>query len=83
MFILEPTIVHQTNYKITATIKWSLISKSVTVTRIDIHPRGEEPDQHAIHATPRASRTTTVCEVPTTSKSVPCFQDEVLVPNDN
>jgi hypothetical protein len=33
--------------------KLPLITESVTATRIDIHPAGEEPDQHAIHLTPR------------------------------
>jgi hypothetical protein len=31
--------------------KLSLITESVTVTRIDIHPTEEEPNQHAIHLT--------------------------------
>jgi hypothetical protein len=33
--------VHQTYYDVTATDKRSLISESVTVTQIDIHPVGE------------------------------------------
>jgi hypothetical protein len=33
--------VHQTYYDMTATDKRSLISESVTVTQIDIHPVGE------------------------------------------
>jgi hypothetical protein len=82
MLILEPITVHQTNYEMTATDKRSLISESVAVTRIDIHPTGETPDQHIVSVTPRVSRTTTVCEVPTKSKSVPCFRDEVLPPSD-
>jgi hypothetical protein len=43
-----------------ATDKQSLISESVIVTRIDIHPTGEEPDQHAVHVTLGVSRTTTI-----------------------
>jgi hypothetical protein len=46
-----------------------LISKSVTVLRIDIHPTGEEPDQHVVHVASRVSCTTTVREVSTKSKS--------------
>jgi hypothetical protein len=42
-------------------------------TQIDIHPTGEEPDHHAVRATPGVSRTTTVCEVPTQSKLVPAL----------
>jgi hypothetical protein len=33
----------------------SLITESVTATRIDIHPIEEEPDQHAIRLTPGGS----------------------------
>jgi hypothetical protein len=54
----------------TTTDKQSLISKSVAVTRIDIHPIGEEPDQHVIRVTPEVSRTT-IYEVPTKLKSPP------------
>jgi hypothetical protein len=32
-----------------------LIIESVVVTRIDIHPAGEEPDQHVIRLTLRGS----------------------------
>jgi hypothetical protein len=35
--------------------KMSLITESVAVTRIDIHPIGEESDQHAIRLTPGGS----------------------------
>jgi hypothetical protein len=35
--------------------KLSLITESVIVTRIDIHPAGEEPDQYAIRLTPVGS----------------------------
>jgi hypothetical protein len=60
MLILELTIVQQTYYEMTATDKQPLISESVTVTQIDIHPIGEEPNQHVIRATPEVSRMTTV-----------------------
>jgi hypothetical protein len=62
--------------------KRSLISESGAVTRIDIHPAGEEPDQHAVRATLGVSRTATICEVPTKSKSSLCSRDEVLDPSD-
>jgi hypothetical protein len=35
--------------------KLPLITESVTVTQIDIHPVGEEPDQHIIRLTPGGS----------------------------
>jgi hypothetical protein len=35
------SIVHQTYYEMTATDKLALITESVAVTRIDIHPAGE------------------------------------------
>jgi hypothetical protein len=35
--------------------KLPLITESVVVTRIDIHPTGEEPGQHAIRLTPGGS----------------------------
>jgi hypothetical protein len=66
----------------TATDKLSLISESVMAIQIDIHPVGEEPDQRTIHVTPGVSRTTTLCEVPTKSKSGPCSRDEVLAASD-
>jgi hypothetical protein len=62
--------------------KRSLISESVTTIQIDIHPAREEPDQHIIRIAPRVSRTTTVCEVPTKSKSELCSRDEVLAPRE-
>jgi hypothetical protein len=62
--------------------KRSLTSKSVMVIRINIHPTGKEANQYVVRATPEVSRTTTVCEVPTTSKLVPCSRDEVLVFSD-
>jgi hypothetical protein len=65
-----------------ATDKQPLISESVMVTRIDIHHIGEEPNQHVIHVAPMVSRTTTIREVSTKSKSVPCSWDEVLAPSD-
>jgi hypothetical protein len=45
--------------------KRSLISESVMVIRIDVHPTGEEPDQHDIRAAPWVSHMTTIREVPT------------------
>jgi hypothetical protein len=62
--------------------KRSLISESVAAIRIDIHPAGEEPDQHVVRVAPEVSRTTTVGEVPTKSKSGLCSWDEVLAPSD-
>jgi hypothetical protein len=35
-----------------ATSKLSLISESVTVIRIGVHPVGEELDQHVVQASP-------------------------------
>jgi hypothetical protein len=64
----------------TPTKKRSLISESVTVTRIDIHHAGEEYDPHIVHVAPGVSRTTTVGEVPSKSKSGRCSEDEVLTP---
>jgi hypothetical protein len=66
----------------TATDKRSLIFESVVVTRIDIHPVGEESNEHVICVIPGVSRMTTVCEVPTKSKSFLCSRDEVLAPSD-
>jgi hypothetical protein len=51
----NPSTVHQTYYEMTATDKLPLITESVAVTRIDIHPAREEPNQHAIRLTPRGS----------------------------
>jgi hypothetical protein len=62
----------------TATDKQSLISDSVTVIRIDIYLAGEEPDQHAVGVAPGVSRTATIGEVLTKSKSGLCSRDEVL-----
>jgi hypothetical protein len=62
--------------------KQPLISESVAVIQIGVHPAGEDPNQHVIHVTPRVSRTTTVREVPTKSKSGLCSRDEVLAPSD-
>jgi hypothetical protein len=62
--------------------KQSLISESATVIRFDIHPAGEEPNQHVVRVTSRVSRTTTVHEVPTTSKLGLCSRDNDLAPND-
>jgi hypothetical protein len=66
----------------TATDKRSLISESVAATRINIHPAGEEPDQHVICVALGIQRTTTVRKAPTKSKSNPCSRDEVLAPSD-
>jgi hypothetical protein len=66
----------------TATDKRSLISESVTVIQIDIHPVGEEPNEHIVHVTPGVSHTITVREVPTKSKLILCSQDEVLASSD-
>jgi hypothetical protein len=63
--------------------KRPLISESVALTRIDIHPTGEEPDPHVVHVASRVSRTTTIGEVPTKLKLAPCSRDEVLAPSDN
>jgi hypothetical protein len=62
--------------------KRPLISESVTVTWISIHPAGGKPDQHVIRVASWVSRTTTVREVHTKSKSGPCSRDEVLAPSD-
>jgi hypothetical protein len=62
--------------------KQPLISESVVATQIDIHPAREEPDQHVVRVTPGVSRTTTVCELPTKSKSGLCSWDEVLDSSD-
>jgi hypothetical protein len=62
--------------------KRSLISESVTVIQISVHPAGEEPDQHIVHMAPWVSRTTTVRKVSTRSKSGPCSRYEVLAPSD-
>jgi hypothetical protein len=66
----------------TTTSKRSLISESVVVIQIGIHPTGEEPNQHVVRVAPQVSRRTTVHEVPTRSKSGPCSRDEVLAPSD-
>jgi hypothetical protein len=67
----------------TAADKWSLISDSVTAIRISVHPAGKEPNQHVIRVTPGVSRTTTIREVPTKSKSGLCSWDEVWAPSDH
>jgi hypothetical protein len=56
--------------------KWSLISESVAVIQIDIHPIGEGLDQHVVHMAPWVSRTTTIHEVPTKLKLGPCSRDK-------
>jgi hypothetical protein len=67
----------------TATDKRPLISESVMMIQIDIHPAGEEPNQHVICVAPRVSCTTTVREVPTKLKSGLCSRNEVLTPTDH
>jgi hypothetical protein len=62
--------------------KRSLISESVMAIQIGVHYTGEELDQHVVHVASRVSRTTTVCKVPTKSKSDPCSRNEVLAPRD-
>jgi hypothetical protein len=62
--------------------KRSLISESVAMILIGVHPAGEEPDQQVVCMAPLVSRTTTIREVPTKSKLVPCSLDEVLAPSD-
>jgi hypothetical protein len=52
------------------------------VIRIDIHHVGEGPDQHVIRVTPRVLCMTTVCEVPTKSKSGLYSWDEALAASD-
>jgi hypothetical protein len=71
----------KTYYEMTATGKRSLISESVTVIRIGVHPAGKEPDQHVVRVTLGVSRTTTIREVPTKSKSSLFSRDEVLAPS--
>jgi hypothetical protein len=67
----------------TATDQWPLISECVMVIRIDIHPAGEEADQHIIRVASRASRLTTVRKVPTKEKLGLCSWDEVFDPSDH
>jgi hypothetical protein len=62
--------------------KRSLISESVAVIQIDIHPAGEEPDQHVVRMAPRVSRMKTFCKVPTRSKSGLYFQNKILILSD-
>jgi hypothetical protein len=50
------------------------------VTRIDIHPIGEEPDRHIVRVAPEVSRMTTIGKVPTKLKSGLCSWDEILAP---
>jgi hypothetical protein len=45
--------------------KRPLISESVTVIRINIHPAGEEPNQHIVCVTPGVSCMITIRKVPT------------------
>jgi hypothetical protein len=62
--------------------KQSLIFESVVVIRFSVHPAEEEPDQHVIRVASQVSRTATIREVPTKSKSGLCSQDEVLALSD-
>jgi hypothetical protein len=64
----------------TATNKRSLISESVTATRIDIHPAGEKPHQHIVRVTLGVSRMTIVREVPTKLKLGPYSRMKSLPP---
>jgi hypothetical protein len=76
-----PTItVHQPYYVMTATDKRPLISESVTATRIDIHPAGEEPDQHVIRVTHRVSRMTTVCKSLPSQNRAPALRMKSWLP---
>jgi hypothetical protein len=65
-----------------ATSKWSLISESVAVIQIGVHPVGEEPDQHIVRMAPRVSHKLTIRKVPTKSKSDPYSRDEFLASSD-
>jgi hypothetical protein len=60
--------------------KRSLISESVAVIRIGVHPIGGEPDQYVVHVAPWVSHMTTIRVVPTNSKLSPYSWDEVLAP---
>jgi hypothetical protein len=62
--------------------KQSLISESVAVIQIDVHPAKEEPDRQVVRVALRVSRMTTVGEVPTKSKSGLCFRNEVFALTD-
>jgi hypothetical protein len=66
-----------------ATSKRSLISESVAVIRIGVHPAGEEPNQHVVRVASLVSRATTIREVPTKSNLGPYSRDEVLAPSDH
>jgi hypothetical protein len=66
----------------TAMSKRSLISESVTVIRIGVHPAGKKPDQHIARVAPRVTHMTTIREVPTRSKLGPCSRDKILAPSD-
>jgi hypothetical protein len=66
----------------TAPNKRSLISESVMLIQIGVHPAGEEPDQHVVRLASRVSCMTTVREFPTKLKSGLCSRVEVLAPSD-
>jgi hypothetical protein len=63
--------------------KQSLISESVVMIQIGVHPAGDKPDQHVVRVAYRVSRTTIVREVPTKSNMSPYSRDEVLAPSDH
>jgi hypothetical protein len=60
-----------------------LISESVVVIQIDIHPVGEEPDRHVVRVAPGVSCMTTVHEIPTKLNLGPCSRNKVLAPSDS
>jgi hypothetical protein len=63
--------------------KRSLISESVAVVQIGVHPTGEEPDQYIMGVAPWVSHMTIFRKIPTKSKLGPCCWDEVLALNDH
>jgi hypothetical protein len=69
-------------YLVLASKSGMIISESVTVTLIYIHPTEEEPDQHIVCVAPGVPCMTTVREVTTKWKSGPYSRDEVLAPSD-
>jgi hypothetical protein len=71
---------NKTCYEMTATSKLSLLSESVMVIQIGVHPAGEEPNQHVIHVASRVSHTTNIREVSTKLNLGPYSWDEVLAP---
>jgi hypothetical protein len=51
----NPSTAYGTYYEMTVIDKLPFITESVVATRIDMHPVGKEPDQHAIRLTPGGS----------------------------